>query len=124
MKKFTQAMTVGMLMTAGMTLTACQSTPTPAPIYTPQITLHEPQILEILPQRASCDSATPMQCLLVRSQDDLSAIFGIGYNNIKGFEPKTGVSYKIKASQEIDQNTGRPTGFWQLQEVLSQHISR
>ena len=51
-------------------------------------------------------------------------IFGIGYNDIMGFEPRVGVSYKIKVRQEIDQNTNQPTGYWHLEEILSQNVSR
>ena len=114
------------LITAIALLTACQSTPPkPAPLYVPNIALQPAKVLEILPNRSVCDSSSPMQCLLVKVDGTSdSEIFGIGFNDIKGFEPKIGVRYKIRASQEIDQNTGKPTGYWQLDEILSQHISR
>lgn len=110
-------------LSSAVLLTACQkSVPKPEPLYVPNIALAPSQVLEIAPTRSICQSSQPMQCLTVKVQgaSDQNA-FGIGYNSIKGFEPKTGVSYKIRAAQEIDQNTGQPTGFWQLSEVLSQY---
>ena len=90
-----------------MSLVACQSTPPkPQPRYIPDVALQPSEILEVLPYRGACNSASPMQCLLVKKAggaDD--EIFGIGYNDIIGFEPKSGVSYQIKVRQQIDQNT-------------------
>lgn len=105
-----------------MGLMACQSTPPkPQPRYIPDVVLQPSEILEVLPYRSACHSTSPMQCLLVKKAggaDD--EIFGIGYNDIIGFEPKSGVSYQIKVRQQIDQNTNTPTGLWQLEEVLLQ----
>lgn len=125
MKVLPLAMTA-LLSLAPLGLTACQSTPKPKPRYTPVVALTDSTILEILPQRASCNSPSPMQCLLVKPQGEQkdSEIFGIGHRDIIGFEPRVGVSYRIKARQEIDQNTGLPTGYWQLEEILSQNIAR
>ncbi|MDO4450379.1 MAG: DUF4377 domain-containing protein [Moraxella sp.] len=105
-----------------MGLVACQSTPPkPQPRYIPDVALQPSEILEVLPYRGACNSASPMQCLLVKKAggaDD--EIFGIGYNDILGFEAKVGVSYQIKVRQQIDRNTNTPTGFWQLEEILVQ----
>lgn len=113
------AITIG-----AIALTGCQSTQTTAaaPVV-PSIALQDAQILEILPHRTSCQaSAVPMQCLLAKTEGESDAqIFEIGYNSIKGFEPKVGMRYKIKAAQEINQHTAQPTGFWQLTEILTQH---
>lgn len=111
--------------TTAITLTACQSTPTPQPRYIPDVALASSTILHVLPNRTSCHSSSPMQCLLVKKADDSDGeIFGIGYSDIIGFEPRVGVSYKIKVRQEIDQNTNQPTGYWHLEEILSQNLSR
>lgn len=108
---------------ASMLITACQSTPKPTPYQAPVLITKNSQVLEVLPTRMPCDSAVPMQCLLVKpSQGADSEIFGIGFDDIKGFEPRTGVHYKIRASQEFDQLTDQPTGTWQLEEVLSQNL--
>ncbi|MFB6349694.1 DUF4377 domain-containing protein [Moraxella sp. ZJ142] len=103
-------------------LTACQSTaPKPDAWYTPALATKDSQVLEILPTRTSCNSGSPMQCLLVKPLGTGDGeIFGIGFNDIKGFEPRAGIYYKIRASQEYDQNTGELTGLWQLDEILSQ----
>lgn len=113
------------LIGSSMLLSACQSNPPePEPRYVPNISLAEATVLEVLPQRTSCDSATPMQCLLVKPENtNDDAIFGVGYNHILGFEPKIGTTYKIKVRQEIDTNNGNPTGYWRLEEILSQNIS-
>ena len=105
-------------------LMACQTTPPkPAPYIAPVLTTKNSQVLEVLPTRMPCDSTTPMQCLLVKPVNGAdSEIFGIGFGDIKGFEPRTGVHYKIRASQEFDQATNEPTGKWQLQEVLFQGL--
>lgn len=111
----------------GVVLSACQSTkapPEPEPRYVPDITLTNSVVLEVLPRRVPCNSSSPMQCLLVKSSgatDD--KIFGIAYNHIQGFEPKVGIRYTIKARQEIDKNNGKPTGFWRLEEILTQNMS-
>ncbi|WP_066805365.1 DUF4377 domain-containing protein [Moraxella oblonga] len=107
-----------------MCLTACQSTPpVPEPRYIPNIKLTDSVILNILPHRVPCQSTTPMQCLLVKPNDNPDArIFSIAYNDIQGFEPRIGTSYTIKARQEIDQNNGKPTGQWRLEEILNQNI--
>ena len=109
-----------------LALSACQTkAPVAAPYVVPTVIAGPSQVLEILPQRVSCDSAVPMQCMMVKVSGSAdSEIFGIGFNDIKGFEPRTGVSYRIRAAQEIDESTGKPTGYWQLIEVLSQSLSR
>lgn len=109
-----------------MLLTACQSTPPkPTPYHAPVLITKNTQVLEVMPNRMPCDSASPMQCLLVKpAQASDSEIFGIGFGDIKGFEPRTGVYYKIRASQEFDQRTDQPTGKWQLDEILSQSLPR
>lgn len=115
---------VAMLTT--LTLSACQSTPEQfAAPTTPSVILQDAQILEILPHRTACQSTTPMQCLLVKIEGQSDAdIFYVSYNAIKGFEPVVGTRYKIKASMELNQSTGQPTGFWQLTEILSQRSAR
>ena len=122
MKSYLKHISAGMI--TAVLLTDCQSSPpTPQPRYVPNVALAPSVVLEVLPQRASCNSASPMQCLLVKQpQDTDSQIFGIGYNDILGFEPSVGIRYKIKVRQEIDQNTNQPTGYWQLEEILSQHV--
>lgn len=119
MKILTQSLIVGTIL-----LTACQSTPTPKPRYIPDVVLAPSVVLEVLPQRASCNSSSPMQCLLVKQDGDTDGgIFGIGYRDILGFEAKSQIKYKIKVRQEIDKNTNQPTGYWQLEEILSQNVS-
>ncbi len=108
-----------------LSLTACQShPPIPEPRYIPNVVLNNSEILEIMPYRSACHSATPMQCLLVKKAGASDAeVFGIGYNDIVGFAPNIGMHYKVKVRQEIDQNAGKPTGLWQLEEVLSQNLA-
>ncbi|STY93348.1 DUF4377 domain-containing protein [Moraxella bovis] len=107
-----------------ISLSACQSRPpVPEPRYIPNVALNASETLEVMPYRSACHSATPMQCLLVKpvgADDD--KLFGIGYNDIIGFTPTVGTAYTIKVRQEIDQNTGKPTGLWQLDEILTQNI--
>lgn len=114
-----------MLLTISSGLAACQTMPPkPAPYQAPQIVTANSQILEVLPLRTSCDSSSPMQCLMVKPAGSAdSDIFGIGFNAIKGFEPKLGVRYKIRVSQEFEKSTNTPTGTWQLEEILSQTIN-
>ena len=107
-----------------ISLSACQSRPPmPEPRYMPNIALNASETLEVMPCGKACHSAPPMQCLLVKpigADDD--KLFGIGYNDIIGFTPAIGTAYTIKVRQEIDQNTGKPTGQWQLDEILTQSI--
>lgn len=106
------------------TLTACQSTPpVPEPRYVPNIKLGESLVIDILPNRVPCPSATPMQCLLAKLTGKPDAhIFSIDYNAIQGFEARVGTSYTLKVRQEIDQNNGKATGQWRLEEILNQNI--
>lgn len=115
-----------LFLTITLSLTACQNRPpVPEPRYIPDVVLSHSEILEVLPYRSACHSATPMQCLLVkRAAVGNDEVFGIGYNDIIGFAPSVGTYYKIKVRQEIDQNTGNPTGLWRLDEILSQHVER
>ncbi|OOR90691.1 hypothetical protein B0181_04525 [Moraxella caviae] len=115
---------MAILAAATLGLSACQTTaPVPQPRYIPDIALGEAVALEILPTRTSCDSAAPMQCLQVQKAGS-SEVFGIGYNDIKGFSPRTGVRYQIIARPEIDKNTNQATGEWQLDEILMQQPVR
>lgn len=126
MKKSIKPLYLLTLLSGALLMSACQkSAPAPEPLYIPSITLGEAVVLDVLPNRAPCQSTTPMQCLMVKKVGaPTSEVFGIGYNDIHGFEPRQGVSYKIRVHEEIDKNTGKPTGAWQLNEILSQQISR
>lgn len=74
------------------------------PLYIPSIALGEAVVLDVLPNRAPCQSTTPMQCLRVKKVGaPTSEVFGIGYNDIHRFEPRQGVSYKIRVHEEIDE---------------------
>lgn len=126
MKKSIKPLYLLTLLSGALLMSACQkSAPAPEPLYIPSIALGEAAVLDVLPNRAPCQSTTPMQCLIVKKVGEpTSEVFGIGYNDIHGFEPRYGVSYKIRVHEEIDKNTGKPTGAWQLNEILSQQISR
>lgn len=101
-------------------LTACQSTPTPAPLYTPDLGYGDATTLYISAGRASCNSVKPMQCLMVRN--DAGENFGVAYDAILGFNPAAQINYTISARPEIDQNNGQATGRWLLDEILSQNV--
>lgn len=105
-------------------LTACQSTPPePEPRYIPNLKLNDGVVLEIFAHRVPCQSDAPMQCLLAKPASNPNGrIFNIAYNGIQGFEPRVGVFYTIKARQEVDQNNGKPTGQWRLEEILTQRM--
>ncbi|ANB91621.1 hypothetical protein MOVS_06085 [Moraxella ovis] len=126
MKKSIKPLYLLTLLSGTLFMSACQkSPPVPEPLYIPSIALGEALVLDVLPNRAPCQSTTPMQCLLVKKEGaPTSEVFGIGYNDIHGFEPRQGVSYKIRVYEQIDENTGKPTVAWQLNEILSQQISR
>lgn len=126
MKKSIKPLYLLTLLSGALLMSACQkSAPAPEPLYIPSIALGEAVVLDVLPNRAPCQSTTPMQCLMVKKVGaPTSEVFGIGYNDIHGFEPLQGVSCKIHVHEEIDKNTGKPTGAWQLNEILSQQISR
>lgn len=126
MKKSIKPLYLLTLLSGTLLMSACQkSAPAPEPLYIPSIALGEAVVLDVLPNRAPYQSTTPMQCLRVKKVGaPTSEVFGIGYNDIHGFEPRQGVSYKIRVHEEIDKNTGKPTGAWQLNEILSQQISR
>ncbi|MDO5651949.1 MAG: DUF4377 domain-containing protein [Moraxella sp.] len=113
-------LSLGAVLTGILVLTACQSTPQPAPRYVADISLGEPQTLSVQPYRATCDSKQPMQCLII-THAGASESFGVAYNAIDGFEPKIGTSYKIIARPQIDQNNSNATGKWTLVEILSQN---
>ncbi|WP_230660108.1 DUF4377 domain-containing protein [Psychrobacter sp. I-STPA10] len=114
-------------------LTGCQSTlfkdePVPEPIYVPQLSLGDSQVLTILAGRVPCDTALPMQCLLAKQQGS-TELFQIPYNWIEGFTPASNVEYTISASPMIDNNlldneTQGLTGHWVLNNIIDQRLFR
>lgn len=111
-------------------MTGCQSNlfknePVPEPIYVPNLSLGESQVLTIMAGRVPCDTALPMQCLLAKQQDS-AELFQIPYDWIEGFTPASNVEYIISASPMIDNNkldneAHGLTGHWVLNSVMEQH---
>lgn len=120
MKKRWTIQVVFMMMALGV-LSACQTTPEPTGRYVPTLTLGNPEVLLIAPERTACVSAKPMQCLIAKREQGGEA-FGIAYDGVAGFYPKVGVAYKIVARPQIDQAKGEKTGLWTLDEILAQEI--
>lgn len=113
---------IGFCMLASVTLSACQSpsfvqTHTPEPKYTPNLVAGSIQTLSINPNRFACNSALPMQCLLATNEHQQT--FQIPYDWIEGFNPVQNIGYRINVRPLIDQNTGQPTGKWQLVEIIN-----
>lgn len=100
-------------------LQACQSTPTPAPRYVPELMIGEPIIVSIDKTRINCNSTRPMQCMPITDANHNTLY--IPYNAIDGFVPQTHREYKLSISPYIDRNHGQPTGFYVLNEILSQY---
>lgn len=89
----------------------------PEPLYQPKIIAGNLQTLLILPNRVSCDTIKPMQCMLVSIDDK---VIKVPYDAIEGFTGKENTSYKISARQLIDENKQEFTGKWQLKDILTQ----
>lgn len=107
-------------------LSACQTSPfsrepVPEPRYIPTIVLGEAQTLTIMPNRVACASALPMQCLLAKSNKD-GSVFQIPYDWVDDFKPTLGTEYVISARPQIDQAKQSPTGYWTLQNIVSQRM--
>ncbi|WP_201508737.1 hypothetical protein [Psychrobacter alimentarius] len=107
-------------------LSACQTSPfsrepVPEPRYIPTIVLGEAQTLTIMPNRVACASALPMQCLLAKSNKD-GSVFQIPYDWVDDFKPSLGTEYVISARPQIDQAKQSPTGYWTLQNIVSQRM--
>ncbi len=114
------------LLSVATLLSACQTSPfsrepVPEPRYIPTIVLGEAQTLTIMPNRVACASALPMQCLLAKSNKD-SSVFQIPYDWVDDFKPTLGTEYVISARPQIDQAKQSPTGYWTLQNIVSQRM--
>ena len=111
------------LLSAVTLLTACQTSrePVPEPRYVPSIVLGDAQTLTIMPNRVACASALPMQCLLAKSSKD-GSIFQIPYDWIEDFQPTLGTEYVISARPQIDEGKQSLTGYWTLQNIVSQRM--
>ena len=125
---------IGAALASSMALTAltgCQSNlfktePVPEPIYVPQLSLGQSQVLTILAGRVPCDTALPMQCLLAKQQGS-AELFQIPYDWIEGFTPASNTEYTISASPMIDDKqrdneTHGLTGHWVLNNIINQRI--
>ncbi|WP_227430110.1 DUF4377 domain-containing protein [Psychrobacter sp. I-STPA6b] len=112
-------------------LTGCQSSllkkePVPEPLYIPQLTVGDSQILTVLPGRVPCNTALPMQCLMVKTSES-AELFQIPYNWIEGFDPMPNIEYTISASPMIDNKqlnseTQGLTGHWVLNRIINQRV--
>lgn len=114
------------LLSVATLLSACQTSPfsrkpVPEPRYIPTIVLGEAQTLTIMPNRVACASALPMQCLLAKSNKD-GSVFQIPYDWVDDFKPTLGTEYVISARPQIDQAKQSPTGYWTLQNIVSQRM--
>ena len=111
------------LLSVATLLTACQTSrePIPEPRYVPTIVLGDAQTLTIMPNRVACASALPMQCLLAKSSKD-GSVFQVPYDWIEDFEPTLGTEYVISARPQIDEAKQSLTGYWTLQNVVSQRM--
>lgn len=114
------------LLSVATLLSACQTSPfsrepVPEPRYIPTIVLGEAQTLTIMPNRVACASALPMQCLLAKSNKD-GSVFQIPYDWVDDFKPTLGTEYVISARPQIDQAKQSPTGYWILQNIVSQRM--
>ena len=114
------------LLSAVSLLSACQTSPfsrepVPEPRYIPTIVLGEAQTLTIMPNRVSCASALPMQCLLAKSIKD-GSVFQVPYDWIDDFKPSLGTEYVISARPQIDEGQKSATGHWTLQNIVSQRM--
>lgn len=114
------------LLSVATLLSACQTSPfsrepVPEPRYIPTIVLGEAQTLTIMPNRVACASALPMQCLLAKSNKD-GSVFQIPYDWVDDFKPALGTEYVISARPQIDQAKQSPTGYWTLQNIVSQRM--
>lgn len=114
------------LLSATALLSACQTSPfakkdpVPEPRYVPSIVLGDAQTLTIMPNRVACASALPMQCLLAKSKD--GSLFQIPYDWIENFQPTLGTEYVISARPQIDEGKQSLTGYWTLQNIVSQRM--
>ena len=98
----------------------------PEPLYIPQLSVGETQVLTILAGRVPCDTALPMQCLLAK-QDGSEQLFQVPYDWIEGFTPTANMQYTISASPMIDNNlidneTRGLTGHWVLNSIINQQF--
>lgn len=114
------------LLSMATLLSACQTSPfsrdpVPEPRYIPSIVLGEAQTLTIMPNRVACASELPMQCLLAKSSKD-GSVFQIPYHWIEDFKPTFGTEYVISVRPQIDEAKQSPTGYWTLQNVVSQRM--
>ncbi|MGP9687673.1 DUF4377 domain-containing protein [Psychrobacter sp. AOP22-C1-C5] len=114
------------LLSMATLLSACQTSPfsrepVPEPRYIPNIVLGEAQTLTIMPNRVACASALPMQCLLAKSNKD-GSIFQIPYDWIDDFKPVLGTEYVISVRPQIDEAKQGLTGYWTLQNIVSQRM--
>lgn len=106
-----------------LTLSACQTTPTPEPL--PQVvstTLGDEVILTLTGTKMPCQATKPMQCLVV--MDENSKIFGIPYDSIDNFRAESGKKYTLKLRPKLNQySPDAENGIvgWHLVEVLSQN---
>ncbi len=115
------------LLSMATLLSACQTSPfsrepVPEPRYIPTIVLGEAQTLTIMPNRVACASALPMQCLLAKSNKD-GSVFQIPYDWVDDFKPSLGTEYVISARPQIDEGKQSPTGYWTLQNIVSQRMA-
>ena len=114
------------LLSATALLSACQTSPfakkdpVPEPRYIPNVVLGEAQTLTIMSNRVACASALPMQCLLAKAKD--GSVFQIPYDWIDDFTPTFGTEYVISARPQIDEGKQSATGYWTLQNILSQRM--
>ena len=122
----TPLLLTSLLLSAATLLSACQTSPfarelVPEPRYVPTIVLGEAQTLTVMPNRVACASALPMQCLLAKSSKD-GSVFQIPYDWIDDFKPSLGTEYIISARPQIDEGKQSLTGYWTLQNILSQRM--
>lgn len=113
------------LLSVATLLSACQTSPfsrdpVPEPRYIPNIVLAEAQTLTIMPNRVACASSLPMQCLLAKSKD--GSVFQIPYDWIDDFKPILGTEYVISVRPQVDEAKQSPTGYWTLQNIVSQRM--
>ncbi|MFQ1780160.1 DUF4377 domain-containing protein [Aeromonas veronii] len=103
-----------LFISAALLLTACQSAPAPS----------QGETLYINSQLVDCVGVGPMQCMQVRSDEQLP--WTLFYQNIEGFQFEPGYRYQLIVSKEqlTDVPADAPSVRYQLIKVVNKVASK